>query len=283
MNIKSGSLAILAMAVAPAVLANTPLLVNADFSNGTDPWICGANRIRLSPVWSYTGWAELDAGVQVVPSGSGFVFSSWDDAGAADGKESDNIETFVFQEWKAGKTNADFNAGDVIVFKGTASSTKTGPNTGDMKVRAFVKTLGYINNLGFQTVIELTSFHNVGATAEPFELSVTFPDVTLPDFDDLQVLQIGFEITTFYDAGAGAMDSGTIYFENIEAYVVGEETPTWAGYDVRPDGYVDTGSWLGWVYVTDRPWIWVVSLNNYAFIPEEAVTTGGGWAYVLGQ
>jgi octaheme c-type cytochrome (tetrathionate reductase family) len=54
----------------------------------------------------------------------------------------------------------------------------------------------------------------------------------------------------------------------------------WAGYPVRPDGYADTGSWMGWVYTPFKPWIWNVNLAKYIFVQEGQVTESGGWAYV---
>ena len=64
--------------------------------------------------------------------------------------------------------------------------------------------------------------------------------------------------------------------------IFGEATgDTWAGYPVRPDGYCDTGSWLGWVYVSAKPWIYSVSLNQWMYIDENNVTSSGSWTYIF--
>lgn len=69
-------------------------------------------------------------------------------------------------------------------------------------------------------------------------------------------------------------------FEVANAYLTAETGTTskgpgvFAEYDLV-DGYVDTGDWLGWVYVADYPWSYVLSLEKYIYMSEPA-----GWAYV---
>jgi len=40
------------------------------------------------------------------------------------------------------------------------------------------------------------------------------------------------------------------------------------------DGYVNTGDWMGWVYVEDYPWALVVNLNKYVY------SGGNGWFFI---
>ncbi len=281
MKHKLTALTAMALAAGSLAFANTPLLVNTNFA-GFGGWIIGANRFQPKTTWLefVSAPSAFSYESRVQPSGAGFVFHSWDDGVA------DRIETYLFQEFGAGPaastTPSIFQTGDVIVFKGSARATRVGANTADMTVRAFIKVLGY-NELGwaFQTKHQYSAFHNIGAALEPFELSVTFPNLAVDD--SLQVLQIGFEISTEYDGTA--MDSGTIYFENIEAYIVGEEEPpaTWLGYAVDANGYADTGAWLGWVNVSAAPWIWIVKLNAWAYLPEAGAGESGGWAFIVGH
>ena len=264
---------------ASMAFSNTPLLVNTTF-DGATPWISGANQFLPKTVW--TSWAVLDPLTQVQPGPvinvdgqdiPTFVFSSFDNG------ESDYIETFVFQEYKAspyagafGPT--EFKTGDVITFEGYASATRSGNDPSDMKVRAFVKTLGWVNNLSHQVLGDYTTFHDVGANREYFKISITFPDVVA--MDNPQVVQIGFEISTEYDGSA--MDSGTITFDSIQGYIEGGAS--WAGYDVDANGWADTGSWMGMVNVTYAPWIYIMKTGGYALIDENAISANGGWAYV---
>jgi hypothetical protein len=56
--------------------------------------------------------------------------------------------------------------------------------------------------------------------------------------------------------------------------------PTWAGYPIGEDGFVDTAPWLGWVYVDGAPWVWSLSLDGWMYIDESTVDDNGGWAYI---
>lgn len=55
----------------------------------------------------------------------------------------------------------------------------------------------------------------------------------------------------------------------------------WAGYEIDEDGWVDTGSWLGPVYVVHQPWVYSMELVKWLFIPEAGVDANGGWTYIL--
>lgn len=279
MKIKIATLITLALSIGGMASANTTLLVNTNF-DGFTGWIAGANK--FAPV---TTWLEFvsapDAYAfedRVAPSGSGFIYNSWDDG------TSDKLENYLFQEFRAGPADSIFATGDEIVFKGSARATRTGADTSDMVVRAFIKVLGY-NELGweFQTKAEYSAFHPIGSTLEAFDLSVTFPDLAVDD--SLQVLQLGFEITNLFDSASNAMDAGTIYFENIEGYIVGDEVPvvTWAGYTVDENGNADTGDWLGVVYTEHTPWIYVYDMAKYVLMPMEGIATTGAWSYVPGN
>lgn len=284
--IKSKTLmtAAFALATASFASANTTILTNTGF-DGYDGWIASSNLFVGGAWQSNTGtYLGGDAPYQfedvLAVSGDGHVFSFWDD------QQSDMLENYLFQEFTAGPASSSwptvFSTGDVIVFKGSASATRSGADTADMIVRAFIKTLGY-NELGweFQTKTEYSDFHDIGAALEPFELSITFPDLEVDD--SLQVVQLGFEITGSFDGTA--MDTGTIYFENLEGYIEGGATEpvTWGGYEVDNLGWINTGAWMGYLNVTAAPWVWVNSLAKYIYMPEANVSTSGAWIYVPGN
>jgi hypothetical protein len=271
---------VLAVASTSVLTANTPLLTNTSF-DGYDGWIASSN-LFVGGAWqanvgTYSGAeAPYQFPEVLTPTGDGFTFSFYDD------NASDMLENYLFQEFGAGplesSTPTVFATGDVIVFKGSASATRSGADTSDMKVRAFIKTLGY-NELGweFQTKEAYTAFHDIGSTLEPFELSVTYPDLEVDD--SLQVIQLGFEITGSFDGTA--MDTGTIYFENIEGYIEGGATePTlWAGYEVDALGWINTEGWMGYLNVTAAPWVWSATLAKYLYMPEANVSESGAWVY----
>lgn len=55
----------------------------------------------------------------------------------------------------------------------------------------------------------------------------------------------------------------------------------WLGFPVYPDGVTaDAGGWLGWVDVTNDPWVYLYSLSRYAYVPAETATETGGWVYI---
>lgn len=278
MNRKIKTLAAISLSCGTLAFANTPILENADFSNGFENWIIGSN-IFTGNTWQAfvtapDAYAFED---RVAPEGDGFVFNSWDDG------VSDKIETFLFQEYGAGPVGSPtavelFEAGDVIVFRGTASATTSDPN--DVTVRAFIKTLGFVNNMAFQIKSDYTEFFPLTGTLQDFELSVTFPDLEVDDSP--QVLQVGFEITTSFD-GAN-MDTGEIFFKDLQAFIEGDGTGAeWLGMPMDENGWVNTDNWMGWVNAADAPWVISLALDKYVFVDESSVTENGGWVFVPGQ
>ncbi|MEX0321422.1 MAG: hypothetical protein AB3N63_04645 [Puniceicoccaceae bacterium] len=54
---------------------------------------------------------------------------------------------------------------------------------------------------------------------------------------------------------------------------------TWMGYAIM-DGWVDTGDWLGKVYVADAPWIYVYDTMSWMLAPDEGMLDMGNWVYL---
>lgn len=59
----------------------------------------------------------------------------------------------------------------------------------------------------------------------------------------------------------------------------GASTTTWAGFEVQ-DGYVSTGDFMGWLFVSRDPWVFSTALNKWIYLPEDYVREGGGWSYI---
>lgn len=64
-------------------------------------------------------------------------------------------------------------------------------------------------------------------------------------------------------------------------YIVREEVQSWADYPVEGDGSsVNTEGFLGWIDISQAPWIYIYSLSKFIYLPEENVGTAGGWSFV---
>jgi len=79
----------------------------------------------------------------------------------------------------------------------------------------------------------------------------------------------------------------TMQFDNVsiksgENLIPGEPgTDTYGGYPILEGGFVDTGAWLGFLYVGDAPWVWSYSINNWLFMEEPEADSPGAWVYAL--
>lgn len=87
----------------------------------------------------------------------------------------------------------------------------------------------------------------------------------------------------FYSLRVDVIAGGAVAINGVQIVSASEEVVTsdWAGYPVDETGWANTADWLGWVNVTDGPWIWMLAFNNYGWIPEEGVTDSGAWVYLL--
>ena len=59
--------------------------------------------------------------------------------------------------------------------------------------------------------------------------------------------------------------------------LLGGGTETWNGYALRPDGYVDTTPWMGFIYAgnADAKWVWNVNLGKWIYVNDAS-----GWVYI---
>ncbi len=85
-------------------------------------------------------------------------------------------------------------------------------------------------------------------------------------------------LTTEYQASS----NGKFIASGVAIISTGSvEPPEWAGYPKRPDGYVDTTPFLGWIWVSDTSdWVWSVNLSKFIYLPEYIVSESGSWMYI---
>ncbi len=55
----------------------------------------------------------------------------------------------------------------------------------------------------------------------------------------------------------------------------------WAGYESDQNDCIDTGDFMGPLYVELDPWIWSSEMDRWFFVPEEHVSSEGGWVFTL--
>jgi hypothetical protein len=118
----------------------------------------------------------------------------------------------------------------------------------------------------------------------PTQTSLTLPANTF-NADDFYNVNIFFaRIDSFNDAatlGDALIAVVTGYEVEVDIVQEGKNVdPTWAGYPIGAEGWVDTTPWLGFLNVAQAPWIWSATLNKWLYIDEGAVTQGGGWVYI---
>lgn len=70
------------------------------------------------------------------------------------------------------------------------------------------------------------------------------------------------------------------FYEHLHLAQLAAGETTWAGYVVTQDGWANTGGWMGWLNVSDAPWIWSQKLGNWLFLPEQSGLEFGAWAFV---
>ncbi|MEX0323754.1 MAG: hypothetical protein AB3N63_16450 [Puniceicoccaceae bacterium] len=102
--------------------------------------------------------------------------------------------------------------------------------------------------------------------------------------DDSGVDRGGFSMQEAYGissdgrviVGMGALEGGS---QEAFALYLGEGAAMWGPY-VITDGWVDTGAWMGPLYVDYAPWVWSHTLGDWIFIPEDMIGEAGSWIFL---
>ena len=55
----------------------------------------------------------------------------------------------------------------------------------------------------------------------------------------------------------------------------------WGPFSIVDEGSVFTGSWIGWLWVGDAPWVWSYSLKNWIYMEDPVADVPGAWGYFL--
>lgn len=125
----------------------------------------------------------------------------------------------------------------------------------------------------------------VGIPADGLGFAITSSGADYVSFRDsalgsATVDQIGF-VSATADAGVDW------YFSNMFIMTgdsISDEgnggSEGWYGYDVPGNHWVDTGAWMGLVYVANDPWIYSLDLQNWVYISADGVGEAGAWSYI---
>ncbi len=83
-----------------------------------------------------------------------------------------------------------------------------------------------------------------------------------------------------------------VYYDNLAIDLSGENleepetdsSPMWDEYPMDADGWVDTGSMMGWINVSQKPYVTSVAFGGeYVYLPESSIDSTGGWGFTWGS
>jgi hypothetical protein len=143
----------------------------------------------------------------------------------------------------------------------------------------------------FSTAYDLVLYFSFGANATSATITVNGSDTVLTGpgsggevnqsivLTGLTADTLTFDWTNTTPAGSGT----AAVFGGMQIVDTSSGSgPTWAGYDILQDGWVDTTPWMGYINVSAGDWVWSASLNKYLYLPEVFVSESGSWAYAPG-
>jgi hypothetical protein len=68
-------------------------------------------------------------------------------------------------------------------------------------------------------------------------------------------------------------------FEDAAGFAAPPPPEYWNGYLVEAGGYVDTGKVMGWLNITNEPWVYVFDWGQYVYLPEGSFSEDGNWTW----
>lgn len=110
------------------------------------------------------------------------------------------------------------------------------------------------------------------------------PNIEEGDFDfNSPRLQVFVWMRTDYEDGwpiiGGEDHTYSVSLAHVRITTDELDGNVWNGYIVA-DGWVDTGSWMGTLYVNHAPWVYSVNLGKYIYIPQQ-FDNRGSWSFIL--
>ncbi|NDV61451.1 glycoside hydrolase family 16 protein [Puniceicoccales bacterium CK1056] len=237
------------------------LIFNTDFSTGISPWLMQTSLFsdtgeQIAILQSWRGASDISAYVDTT-SGTNITFNHHEGT-----RSSARTSNLLFQDTELKPRIEgfflDFSPGDIVHFQGTASSLRS-----DETVTTEAVIFVYDSN---GAPLPASVSVAIDSVSGDFNLSTTL------EAGPVSGVLTGFAIRTPKDS------TGSITFSNLSATV--EKVTTWANWTSTDGSNVDTGDWLGWIYIKEAPWIWSHALSTWIYLPEDHVTASGAWTYV---
>lgn len=240
---------------------------NIAFSTDPEDW----TKVQASTSFSYFDALAYGDGVWVAMNSDPGIFYS------TDGGEN-------WQSTTVPSTDEDYQIADLSYGNGIFLAT-AGYNTADDDASLILTSTDGIN-----WDIRKTALHSLGnvyfadgqfGIVGNLESGLTYPPVVVFTTDGVDLTQEplpfpddqqGRGIT--YGGGLWMVTSSNAEFATKGTFTGGTADDVWHGYPVE-DGWANTHSWLGWVEVSEDPFIWVPGLDQYLHIPNDS-----GWVYV---
>lgn len=156
----------------------------------------------------------------------------------------------------------------------------------DYTAHVAVKVNGqwYVNELAYKTTRDIAGF-----AYNPRSFTWTTDNWIQLIFDPLNIVTLALSADAPGSLPAGDLEDfgffiihpggGSAIIDEVNIFAM-ESASTWAGFPMESNGYVDTGSFLGPIVVYGD-FLFVFGINNFVYMPEMFVSTGGGWAYVF--
>lgn len=90
------------------------------------------------------------------------------------------------------------------------------------------------------------------------------------------VVELGFGLES---TDVGEFGMNTPAYLAVDDLVLGE-TPRWGPYDLGAGPWVNTGAWLGWVYV-EGDWVHLLELDRWGYLPGDRIDPeNGSWIFL---
>jgi len=242
------------------------------YVNGIAPAADGAIGLPAGPIGSVSGQmqAGLSGGIGAEltfdDDDFGFIYLYMHDTGP--------VNVLVFEE-----SEIDRDAQEITRIKFVLRDRAEVQHRGHVAVR--VADQWYVNTQLFETELTDSIQYNMREftwTNENWK-EVIFnladnsvmaisgePAGTLPAGD--------LEAVGFWFIHPGSASSSAV-LDEYSVYATAAQAQEWYGYPVDENGWANTESWMGWVYVGQDPNIWVQNLAKYIYVPNDS-----GWTYI---